>query len=774
MGTSYWVTEYIKVFLAYGLIMLVWPSILFRSYLKGKGRVFWLFFCVSVQMVLISTVVLMLGLFHLLNVWVIRVLFYGSLIWSVSKSVHLEMTPRYLIYKLQNRSYGPKLLLLRLGETLRVMLRKAAGFVRRMVKGNVVELAALAVIVIYGMIYFSYGAFQEHYFGFGDMYVHHAWIYGLEQGQSFSGGVYPEGMHAVIYAIHAVFGIRIYNVLLYLQCVHVATFLLGAYCLIRELFPWHYSGLLVLTGFLTLYLACYDEVFSMSRLQWTIPQEFALYAVFTIPLFLVRYLKHAGPVMRGGKQTRMFWSDDLVVFLLGIAVTVTVHFYTTFMAIFACVGVAVVWCGRLFNWRRLVPVAVSAVLAVVLAVLPMGVAFAEGIPFQSSIYWALGVMEGKYDQSGSTEVIDQSRPTGSEASEAPPSTLGERLNAAAKSIKGEVCNYYGEVFGSVLWYSCLLCAGAWLFWRVLALFLKRTGRYNPLPTELLDGYGTVAFISIVFVVMLSNEALGIPALVTKSRLCAVKHMFLLAVLAVPVDLAGALLARFKSCRAWMMQSMGAAGAVAALYLIVVSGNYHGYLYCEGSRYPAAVEVTNTIIDSIPKDTYTIVSTTDELYQIIGHGYHEEYLTFLENYIEEGYYLPSPYVIPTPYVFFFVEKHPLLYGQRHFFNGPDWLALCRYQDYAKDVSSLCPEMLKGEISDDKADDEIVILGSRLSSEYEVLSNREIVESAAARYIRILQSQYPNNISVYYEDEDFACYCMKQNPARLTELQYPKEG
>ncbi len=765
MGTSYWAAEYVKVLLAYGLIMFAYPSILFRSYLKGKGRVFWLFFCVSVQIVLISTVVLLLGLFHLLNVWVCRVLFYGSLAWSISRSVHLEMTPRYLIYKLQDRSYGVKLLLLRLSQSLSAAFKKAAGFVRRMVKGNVIELIALAAIVIYGMIYFTYGAFQEHYYGFGDMYVHHSWVYGLQQGQSFSHGIYPEGMHAVIYAIHAVFGIRVYNVLLYLQCIHVAVFLLGAYFLIRELFPWRYSGLIVLTGFLTIVLACFDEVFSMSRLQWTLPQEFALYAVFTIPLFLVRYLKRAGPVMRGEEQTRMFWSDDLVVFLLGIAVTVTVHFYATFMAIFACAGVAVVWCGRLFNWRRLVPVAVSAVLAVVLAVLPMGVAFAEGIPFQDSIYWALGVVEGKYDQSGSTEVIDQSRPTGSEASEDPPSTLGERLNAAAKSIKGEICNYYGEEFGSVLWYSCLLCAGAWLLWRVLALLLKRTGRCNPLPAELLDGYGTVAMISLVFAVMLSNEALGIPALVTKSRLCAVKHMFLLALLAVPVDLAGALLARCKSCRAWMMQGMGIAGAAAALYLIVASGNYHGYLYYEGSRYPAAVEISNSIIDSVPKEQFTIVSTTDELYQVIEHGYHEEYLTFLESYLEEDYYLP------TPYVFFFVEKHPLLYGQRHFFNGPDWLALCRYQEYARGLSSLCPEMLKGEISDEKADREIVTSGSKLSANYTVLSNREIMESAAARYIRLLRDQYPNNISVYYEDEDFACYCLRQEPNRLIELRYP---
>jgi len=748
VGTFYWCAEYGKVLLAYVLLMFVYPSILFRSYLKGKGRVFWFCFCVSSQIVLISTVVLLLGLFHLLNAWVCRILFYGSLVWSVSRSVHLETMPRYLIYKVHNRTYGVKLLLLKLGEAVSGTLKKIGGFVRRMVKGNGIELAALAVIVLYGMIYFGYGAFQEHSYGAGDMYVHHAWVYGLEQGQSFSGGIYPEGMHAVIYALHTLFGIRVYSIMLYLQCVHVAVFLLSGYFLIRELFPWRCSGLIVLTVFLTMRLACFDELYSMSRLQWALPQEFGLYAVFTIPLFLVRYLKHAGPVVRGEKQTKMFWSDDLVIFFLGIAATVSVHFYATFMAIFACAGVAIVLCWRLFHWRRFVPVMVSAVLAVALAVAPMGIAFLKGIPFQGSIDWALGVMEGKHDSSGSTEAFEQSQ------SEEP---------GVQNSLKNTVYRLYDEKFGSLLWYSCLLCAGAWLLWRVLVQLLKTVFRRELFPAELFDGYGTVAMISIVFLVMLSSGDLGIPTLIDGIRLGAVKHMFLMALLVVPVDLAGTLLARY--CKPWMMQSVGVVGAAAVFYLVMVSGNYHGNLFYMNPRYPAAVEVTNSIIDSIPKDQFTIVSTSDEIYQIIEYGFHEEYLTFLENYREDGYYLP------TPYVFFFVEKHPLQYLQYHYFNGPDWLALSRYQDYASGYSSLCPDMRKGELSDEKVDEEIVISGSLLSSGYSILSNREMVESAAARYIRILRDQYPNNVSVYYEDEDFVCYCLKQNPDRLIELKYP---
>ncbi len=745
MGTFYWCAEYGKVLLSYVLLMFVYPSVIFRSYLKGKGRVFWFCFCVSSQIVLISTTVLLLGLFGLLNVWVFRVLFYGSLIWSASRSVHMGMTPRYLIYKVNNRTYGVKLLLLKLREAVCGTLKRIGGFVRRMTKGNVIELAALTAIVLYGMIYFGYGAFREHCFGASDMYVHHSWIYGLQQGQSFSGGIYPEGMHTVIYALNALFGVRVYSILLYLQCIHVAVFLLSAYFLIRELFPWHYSGLLALAGFLT----HNSNVSGMSRLQWTIPQEFGLYAVFTIPLFLVRYLKHAGPVARGGKQTKMFWSDDLVVFLLGIAATVSVHFYDTFMAIFACAGVAVALCRRLFCRRRLVPVLVSAVLAVVLAVAPMAIGLLKGIPFQGSIYWALGVVEGD----GSTDAAD-------------PSQSEEAVEglAPAWGVRSGIINQYGEKSGSVLLVFWLLCPAAWLLWRVFARRLKTALRRGTFPEELFDGYGATAMISVIFLMMLSSKELGIPTLIEGDRLSAVNHMFLMALPMIPVDLAGTLLTKY--CKPWMMQGMGAAGAAAVIYFVMVFGNYHVSLFNVATRYPAAAEVSNSIIASIPKGQFTVVSTTDEYYQVVDYGFHEEYLTFLDNCREDSYYLP------TPYVFFFVEKHPLQYAQNHYFSMPDWLALPLAEDYESGMSSVCPDMLHGEISDDKADDEIAISESRPSDVYSRLADREIVESAAARFVGILRSQYPNDVSVYYEDEDFVCYCLKQNPNRLIELRYPE--
>ena len=70
--------------------------------------------------------------------------------------------------------------------------------------------------MVFAIIYFSYGAFQNHSYGWGDMYVHHAWIYGLKEGQIFSAGVYPEAMHCFVYCMDALFGVSIYSCLLFL------------------------------------------------------------------------------------------------------------------------------------------------------------------------------------------------------------------------------------------------------------------------------------------------------------------------------------------------------------------------------------------------------------------------------------------------------------------------------------------------------------------------------------------------------------------------------
>ena len=80
MDTWYWALEYVRVFFAYVMILFVWPSVVFRDYLRGRSRTVRFSFCVTVPVVLLHTVVLSLGVFHILYGWLIAVLFYGTLL----------------------------------------------------------------------------------------------------------------------------------------------------------------------------------------------------------------------------------------------------------------------------------------------------------------------------------------------------------------------------------------------------------------------------------------------------------------------------------------------------------------------------------------------------------------------------------------------------------------------------------------------------------------------------------------------------------------------
>ena len=80
MNTAYWAGEFAKVLLAYVVLMYVWPSVLFRKHLKEKSRTYRFAFCSTVSIMLISTCVLGLGVFHILHKWLVCFLFYGSVL----------------------------------------------------------------------------------------------------------------------------------------------------------------------------------------------------------------------------------------------------------------------------------------------------------------------------------------------------------------------------------------------------------------------------------------------------------------------------------------------------------------------------------------------------------------------------------------------------------------------------------------------------------------------------------------------------------------------
>ena len=793
---AYWVFEYGKVLIAYIALMYIWPMVVFRRYLAPKSRTYKFAFCTTVQVILINTVVLLLGLVHILNRWTMILFFYGGILVSLLWKRKFTGEGIQRVRQVLVGTRGVKLFLLQAISSMRHALRRGVKNLWRSSKGKRLEYLLLGVVVLFGMIYFSYGAFVDHSYGFGDMYTHHAWIYGLLEGNIFSAGIYPEAMHCFIYAMHQLFGIRVYSCMLFVAGVHVSTLLIAIYCFLKEVLKSRYTSLLIIASFLVLDLMCIDEVFSMARLQWTLPQEFALYTQFLCALYLVRYLRtDRNPRKESGKRKWVVWDENLFLFMMALAASFAIHFYVTIMAFFLCASFAVLLLHRIFrkgNFRSLV----AAVFAgIFIAAAPMGVAYATGIPFQGSIDWALNVISGEDTKEGrtqqaeailnteqgeavlpsATETKDSNTSLNGQSSDAHANGTGitqktipltERLKRLAIKVwdvtekKSEglysygYATLYGEERADWILRFTALAAGIGVVCCLIALLIHRKIKI------FFEGYLGLTLASIAFMILYAAPFLGLPELIAGARVCSTGQLLILAMMFVPVDLFLYLIGLTVIRVVLPMVSIVLTGAiyVGANYFDV----YHGFLYNELTRYNSVVDVTNNIIKNFPQYSYTIVSPTDELYQVIEYGRHEEIYNFVKVIQSNAYSLPSEYI------FLYVEKKPIQYAQSHFYTGPEWLAKEKYTQYYTMYFSEGNQLNQSTISDDYADQDFMFF-LKESQNYSDLTSRTILESKLNRWCKQFEHNFPNDINTYYEDDDFVCYVIRQNTSRLFNLE-----
>ena len=786
---AYWILEFIKVFIGYAFLMYVWPSVVFRKKLSGKSLTFRFAFCSTVSVLLLNTLVLGLGLLHILKEWIVFAAFYGIFAASILREGKLR---RYVSRQLQTLlagTLGWKSLLADLLRECKALIAGLLGKLDEKTKGKKIEYSILSVLMVFAIIYFSYGAFQNHSYGWGDMYVHHAWIYGLKEGRIFSAGVYPEAMHCFVYCMDALFGVSIYSCLLFLGEIHVTALLAAVYCLFRETLRSKYTVYLILAAFLTIDVVCVDEIYGISRLQYTIPQEFGLYTLFLCVMYLVRFMRRN---TEDGNKKRGF-DENLFLFMTSLAASLALHFYVTIMAFFLCASFAVFGINRIFRKRNFWSLAAAILVGVIISTTPMVLAFASGIPLQGSLNWGMNIINGTDTKEGRTKaaqvVTEQGQKTeentaaeadNSEDSLSGQSKLHDQVKETDKnetdvevtktSLAEKIIQTVWDNIKAVYRYGyAQLYRGNranWLIGFTLAavlLSIINMGitlvRFKKIPFEM---YAGITFASVLFMILYAAPFLGLPEIIAGARLCLPEQILLLAMMAIPADELFFLLEKTKiGC---FMPQISFAGVLAIYAGTNYFGVFHGYLYYELTRYNSAVELTNKIMDDYPQYSYTIISTTEEMYQSIEDARHEEILEFYNRSKQEDYY------IPTEYLFFYIEKNPIYYAQYHFFSGPRWLAqdkYTKYYEYTTAVLSIGDNIEHGEISEELVGESLTIMG-KASDAYSIIGNRRILESEMYYWCQEFKTRFPYELKVYYEDEDFICYVVKQNPEHLYNL------
>lgn len=751
----YWFFEYGKVFFGYAFLMFLWPLVVFWGHLRGRTKTYRFSFCVTVQIVLINTVVLTLGLFHILHRFVVLFLFYGVFVLALIQNLR-----RYFASADLDKIKGYRL------STARLRVKESVSEIWHGICPTLKEHGLLLAVIVYGMLYFSYGAFQIQSYGYGDLYVHHDWVNGLLEGKIFSGGVYPAAMHCFIYCMNSLLGIRVYSILLFLQGIHTAVLFFSAYILLREVFYSKYTPVFVIMLFLTLDLVNADQIQSMFRLQITLPQEFCLHTVFLCAFYLIVYLKNTHFTFWKNRLLTCHWDGNLFLFMTSLAVAVMTHFHTTIMVFLVCMSFAVFAWKKILRREYLVPLTAAALCGCLVAVMPMGAALASGTPWNDSVTWAVNAMNG--EESRSLREEKEAPGKRDEAGEEIPQIERKEISITAFIISLFIGGYeksgYAALYGRgranwIILFTVIAVLFCWQVHRKL-----RGGFFNEICTQ----YPPVILASFLYVLVYEAPMLGLPDLIPEGRFFVPGHMMVLAVTMMPMDVLFSILALFgRECVLKLLSVCSVLGIYGAA---LATGNYRGFLFYELIKYHSSVSVTESIVDTFPQHSYTIVSPTDEVYSIIGHGWHEELLTFVEKCEGEEYSLPSEYV------FVYVEKKPLLYAQCHFLEGPFWLGSEKYMEpywktysrkYPDGGASQSPEIIASEATQREAGKKIPEYTNPWLM-YTQLDSRTVLESKAYAWCQRFLEQYPFEMNVYYEDEDFVCYYFRQDPASLYNL------
>ncbi len=623
---------------------------------------------------------------------------------------------------------GKKTLILKFERKLRGL---SSGTVGKWMSSHWPDIVLTLGIVL--LIFYMYGTNAVKVYGYcaSDMVVHHYWLSEMIHNNIFVDGVYPFGMHCVLYYLNGVFGIpghvlfRIFGIVQTLMIHLMLLAFLRALCKSKYA---PYAGLVV-------YLLS-DRYFKYTYYRYyaTLPQEFGMLFILPAVYFVIAFLKEKDFVLTEKKKTVCSRTAGLylILFAVSVSMTLAVHFYGTIITGLFCIGIGAGFCFRCFRWRYFKRLMVAGIAGICIAVLPMAAAYVTGTPLQPSLNWGMSVL------SGSTETMpadqEQEERDGEHLSAASDNeeqpVKGKSLTARMKGLYYKILrelNYYVVSYDARMPRFLLGSIGLLFLLGILWCILRRSE------------YGAVLMSASVFMLLMtvlqSAGGLGLPQVIEMSRL-AVYYAYG-SVLLVSLCLDAVLFLLFQGNRAMDLGSLGALGAVCVatgllgirVPVCLTAYETNGAMLC----------LQNIIHENRNAGNWTICSANDERWMVdeYSNGYHYETITFLRQMEETDSF--ASVTIPSSNVYFFIEKKPGLYMDRMNTEKPD-----------KTVS---PEGLRESLS------------RQPGIQPYIGDARWVTMSHMYYWAQEFKRLYPNEMEVYYEDDAFVCYRVRQNEYSL---------
>ena len=629
------------------------------------------------------------------------------------------------------------------------------------------------------MIYGSNGIINYGYTA-SDTPVHNYWINAMSDNNVFVAGVYPHGFHCIIYYMHAVFGIDTY-VLLRLFTVTSALYIhLALFAFCQGVCRGAYSAYAAVFIFAAVNLLNKDCIIRYTN---DLPQEYGMIFILPTVYFIFEFFKHQKicPPKIKIKETALIVegelaAENLIYAAVSFSLTIAVHFYGTMIVGIFCIGIVFGFLIRIVQPRFMARIIAAFTLGVILGVLPLATAVIMGKPMQGSIGWGLSVISGNKTATGiNIDTSGQNSSGTSSGGQSSDATFGQqgevqgddayndedgqkgtqsvkKLSFADKlkqktgvvyykfadlfgrayrnlknDIEAAVFPHGGDFYLGFVFISCAVLI-------ILGIIFGISRDYD---------YGgriiTVAF-SIIFIhMMFIAGVFGLPKLMDQNRTRIYMTYSLAVLVALDLDIVPYIISRFINLKTLYNTISLAICVVAAIRAVDVYGLREPIVYSQIGMLESngAVECLSNIIKENEDRTWTILSANDELRMMDKHGYHYEILDLLKDMKKNP---DKRITIPTKYLYIYVEKTPLNYSVAYDKSG---------QKVSREGAATPLPQYGGIVS--------------YTGRY-----RWVVMSKMYYWAQELQKLFPEDVSVYYEDDDFICYKLVQNTSNLYNL------
>lgn len=727
----------------------------------------------------IMNLVFILQLLHISNIYtlIIFTLLPFFIYIFVRKRTHVKF---FIIRQLDyiNRVIkgyaGVKTVFGKITADIKVFIKKYTLISGKFIKQRKTELIIFTVIfsaicIIYGgNSIFNYG------YTYSDLPVHNYWINEMSTNNIFVDGVYPYGYHAVIYYMHTVFGIDTYVLLRLFALTEVLYIFLVIFAFIKCICQTRY---VVYAGIFTFAVCNVYNSYCLQRYTSVLPQEYGMMFILPSIYFIFNIFKHQRlSIKTGEKEYKKRVKVDCLFAAISFSLTIAVHFYDTMIAAFFVLAIVVGFFTKVFNRKYFFKLFGTGMLALLIGVLPMGIAVAQGKPMQGSIGWGLSVISGNKTENAAQQMHEENKNTGPDIESSYQEYVfdsagnlvyldnideeGNRTSVDVDGVKPDKITQGKEKgiaekiidLAKRIWIQFFEVSELGLFVKhsnilvyaviVSCIFMFLYGAAVLLVRK--NEYGSICISVSIFIVFLMvlfvSESVGLPPLMDMNRSRIYLAYMLTILFSMLLDtvciILSAIVRKLKAVNAVSLSISLLTAAIA-----IGAFGIRNVIYLDRSasyQTNGAIYALTNIKEQRPEKMWTIVSANDELRMIDQSGYHVETISFLRRLkaAPEGY----KWSIPTKYIYLFVEKRPLNYGVTYDGSG-QMISRKGAKEMLPTESGITPYTGK---------------------------NRWIIMSKLYFWAEKYRQKFPEDMSVYYEDDEFICYQLVQDINNLHNL------